>query len=147
MSSNDSERAPRATRSFEPWCSLALLAALPVLALARSGPPLPTPIDAPEAAFSGARARAARAGVVGARACFAEQGWARDASIALNREGRGTCGPSEMCETGDDNARWMETFGRVVPRPAAVSLAYEVYKRMPNDTDMTVFKRAGLAGF
>jgi hypothetical protein len=32
------------------------------------------------------------------------------------------------------------------PRANATSFAYEVYRHMPNDTDLTVFKGAGLAG-
>lgn len=86
-------------------------------------------------------------GLIGARAFSREHAWAEDVTVVVNLEGRGTCGPSEMFETGEDNAAWMALFERAVERPAASSLAYEVYKRMPNDTDMTVFKRAGRAGF
>ena len=31
-------------------------------------------------------------------------------------------------------------------RPVALSVTYKAYKRLPNDTDLTVFKRAGRAG-
>jgi hypothetical protein len=86
-------------------------------------------------------------GLLGARAFCAEHPWAKEVAVAVNVEGRGTCGPSEMFETSEDNAALIELFARAVPRPSATSLAYEVYKRMPNDTDMSVFKRAGMAGF
>ena len=33
-----------------------------------------------------------------------------------------------------------------MPRPSTSSLFYEVYEHLPNDTDLTVFKRLGLAG-
>jgi len=85
-------------------------------------------------------------GLFGAQGFCAQHPWAKDVAVAVNLEGRGTCGPSEMFETSDDNAALAETFARAVARPSATSLAYEVYKRMPNDTDMTVFKRAGMAG-
>src|ERR1700735_5589010 len=32
------------------------------------------------------------------------------------------------------------------PQPDAMSFAYEIYRRMPNNTDLTIFKRGGLAG-
>ena len=38
------------------------------------------------------------------------------------------------------------TVSKAAPHPLGNSLMYEVYKRMPNDTDMTVFKRAGIPG-
>jgi hypothetical protein len=85
-------------------------------------------------------------GLFGAEGFCAQHPWAKDVAVAVNLEGRGTCGPSEMFETSDDNAAWIEIFARAVAHPSATSLAYEVYKRMPNDTDMTVFKRAGMAG-
>jgi len=51
-----------------------------------------------------------------------------------------------MFETSDDNLWLIRALQRAVPQASASSFAYEVYKRMPNDTDMTVFKAGGLAG-
>ena len=64
----------------------------------------------------------------------------------LNFEGRGDSGPVVMFETSDENGWWIKEFSRVAPYPMASSLTYTVYKMLPNDTDMTVFKRAGLHG-
>src|SRR4029077_19902122 len=37
-------------------------------------------------------------------------------------------------------------MARSLPRPATSSLYYDIYELLPKDTDLTVFKRAGLAG-
>jgi hypothetical protein len=86
-------------------------------------------------------------GLLGARAFCRDHPWARDVAIAVNLEGRGTEGPSSMFETNEQNGAEIDVLARAVPRPSAVSAAYEVYKRMPNDTDLSVFKRAGMSGF
>ncbi len=65
----------------------------------------------------------------------------------VNVEARGAAGPSTMFETGDGNAKLIDMYARTVPRPGANSLTYEVYKRLPNDTDFSVFRRAGISGF
>jgi hypothetical protein len=84
--------------------------------------------------------------LLGAQAFASDRARADSIGVVLNFEARGTCGRSQMFETSDENSWLMEHYARAVPHPAAVSLAYELYKRMPNDTDMTVFKRAGIAG-
>jgi hypothetical protein len=40
----------------------------------------------------------------------------------------------------------IRTLARAAPHPAAESLANEIFKLMPNDTDLSVFQRAGYAG-
>ena len=39
-----------------------------------------------------------------------------------------------------------DVIAQALPRPATSSLYYDIYELLPNDTDLTVFKRAGLAG-
>lgn len=65
----------------------------------------------------------------------------------VNVEARGSSGPSVMFETGANNAALIELFAEVVDRPVTNSLAYEIYKRLPNDTDFTPFRNAGHIGF
>ena len=85
-------------------------------------------------------------GLLGARAFVEESPLARDVAVALNVDCRGDRGPGVMFETGDDAADLIETLGRVAPGITAASLSQEVYRRMPNDTDLTVWLRAGHAG-
>jgi hypothetical protein len=51
-----------------------------------------------------------------------------------------------MFETSTGNGKLIDGLAMAVPHPLGNSLMYEVYKRMPNDTDLTVFKQAGIAG-
>jgi len=85
-------------------------------------------------------------GLLGARAFVSEHPWARDVGVVLNFEARGTRGPSLMFETSSENGWLISNFGRAASHPAANSLSYEIYKRMPNDTDFTIFRRAGYSG-
>jgi hypothetical protein len=64
----------------------------------------------------------------------------------VNLEARGTSGASVMFETSDGNRWLIDLLARSVARPVASSMFYPIYERLPNDTDLTVFKRAGLAG-
>lgn len=85
-------------------------------------------------------------GLLGASAFVAENPAAKDVRVAVNLDVRGNAGESQMFETSADNGRLVQIFAQAAPHPSASSLTYEIYKRMPNDTDMTVFKRAGVAG-
>jgi MFS family permease len=86
------------------------------------------------------------AGLLGARAFVDEHPWARDVGVVLNFEARGISGPSILFETSNQNGWLVSQFYQAAPYPVATSFAYEVYKRLPNDTDMTVFKEAGMSG-
>lgn len=85
-------------------------------------------------------------GMTGARAFVDEHPWARDVGVVLNFEARGNTGPSIMFETSPDNGWLVEQYARAAPHPVGNSLAYEIYRLLPNDTDLTVFKRAGFPG-
>jgi len=67
-------------------------------------------------------------------------------SVIINIESRGTSGQSSMFETSPQNYQLIDVYQSVVERPSANSLTYEIYKRMPNDTDYTVFRKKGIAG-
>ena len=84
--------------------------------------------------------------LLGARAFVSGHPWAADIGIVLNFEARGVRGPSIMFETSDENGWLISNFGQAVSHPVANSLSYEIYKRMPNDTDFTVFRHAGYSG-
>ncbi len=86
-------------------------------------------------------------GLLGARAFVRQHPWAKDVGVVLNFEGTGSKGPSLMFEMSDENGWLIEEFAKAVPYPVANSLSYEVYKRMPNDTDFSPFKRASISGF
>jgi hypothetical protein len=64
----------------------------------------------------------------------------------LNFEARGSRGPVAMFETSDGNAALIGALASEVDRAYANSLLYGVYRRMPNDTDLSIAKAAGHAG-
>lgn len=64
----------------------------------------------------------------------------------VNLEARGTGGPSQLFETQTGNAALISLAGDALAHPVGSSLAYEIYKLLPNNTDFTVFRRAGLVG-
>jgi len=85
-------------------------------------------------------------GLIGAHA-FAENHPLFDkVSVVINLEARGVTGPSAMFETGEGNRSLIRILSKNLENPVANSLAYEVYKRMPNDTDYSVYRERGVAG-
>lgn len=85
-------------------------------------------------------------GMLGAKAFVSEHPWAGDVGLVLNFEARGNKGPSFMFETSDQNGWIIREFTRAAPSPVAYSLIYNMYKLMPNDTDLTKFKEGGMPG-
>ena len=85
-------------------------------------------------------------GLLGADVFMREHPWRQEPGVVLNFEARGTSGPSYMFETSAGNAWLIDALRSAVPRANAPSVSYEIYKRMPNDTDFTVFKHHGLQG-
>jgi hypothetical protein len=78
-------------------------------------------------------------GLLGAKAFVAEHPFSRDIGAVLNVEARGNTGPVLMFQTGDDNGALIRELGRAAPHAAANSISQAVYRRMPNDTDLSVF--------
>ena len=68
--------------------------------------------------------------------------WAEEVGLVLNFEARGSGGPSYMLiETNQGNSKLIKHFAQAgISHPVANSLAYSIYKLLPNDTDLTVFR-------
>lgn len=89
-------------------------------------------------------------GLNGAELFVNQHPWAKNVGLALNFEARGSGGPSFMLiETNRGNAKLIEEFTAAHPKyPVANSLAYSIYKMLPNNTDLTVFREDGdIEGF
>lgn len=67
--------------------------------------------------------------------------------LVLNLEARGSKGVSFTYEVSEENGWIMREYGKAVRYPMASSLAYEVYKLLSNNSDFTIHKKAGYAGF
>jgi hypothetical protein len=85
-------------------------------------------------------------GSMGAKAFLDEHPWAKDVGLVINFEARGSGGPAVLFETSDHNGGLIKEFARAATKPVASSLFYEVYRALPNKTDLTVFKDAGYPG-
>ena len=89
-------------------------------------------------------------GLNGAALFVTQHKWAKEIGLALNFEARGTSGPSYMLmETNNGNAGMVNEFANAgVPFTVSNSLMYSLYKMIPNDTDLTVFRKQGnIQGF
>src|SRR5215210_5425617 len=85
-------------------------------------------------------------GLLGARA-FAEKSPAADeVGAVVNLEARGTSGPSLMFETSGPDAWLVSSWAAGAPRPFTSSLFSAIYQLLPNDTDLTVYKRRDVPG-
>ncbi|MGA9637923.1 M28 family peptidase [Flavobacterium sp.] len=89
-------------------------------------------------------------GLNGATLFVTQHQWAKQIGLALNFEARGTSGPSYMLmETNKGNAGLVNEFANTKATfPVSNSLMYSIYKMLPNDTDLTIFRKKGnIQGF
>lgn len=89
-------------------------------------------------------------GLNGADLFVKKHPWTKNVGLVLNFEARGSGGPSYMLiETNRGNGKLIKEFTKANPEyPVANSLAYSIYKMLPNDTDLTVFREdADIEGF
>lgn len=84
-------------------------------------------------------------GLNGAALFVTKHQFAKDIGVALNFEARGTAGPGYMLmEVNRGNSGMVDAFSSAnVGYPASNSLMYSIYKMLPNDTDLTVFRTHG----
>jgi hypothetical protein len=89
-------------------------------------------------------------GLNGAALFVTQHKWAKEIGLVLNFEARGSSGPSYMLmETNQGNAKIVDAFTNGnATYPVSNSLMYSIYKMLPNDTDLTVFRESGkIQGF
>lgn len=86
------------------------------------------------------------AGSLGAKAFAESDPWAKDVGLVLNFEARGNGGGSVMFESSDQNGWLIRGLAKSGVKVLTNSFLQEIYKAMPNDTDLTVFKQAGYSG-
>jgi hypothetical protein len=86
------------------------------------------------------------AGLLGADAFFNRDPMARRIGFIFNMEARGAAGRVQMFQTGEGNGAAISLLRQTAPDPRASSLTGYIYSHMPNDTDFTVSRKAGIAG-
>jgi hypothetical protein len=85
-------------------------------------------------------------GLLGAEAAVVDPEIRRRAKVVLNLEAMGGGTPVMLFETGPGNKWLVDAWARSAPAPRGASFTDEIYRRMPNDTDFSVFRRAGIPG-
>jgi len=86
------------------------------------------------------------AGLLGSKLFMAEHPWAKNIGLVLNFEYRGSSGPMLMFESSPGNSKLIDVLAKAAPTTVTNSLMYEIYRLLPNDTDMTSFKQGHLPG-
>jgi hypothetical protein len=81
-------------------------------------------------------------GLVGARAFLADP-LSRNVGSLINLEARGVRGPANMFETSRPNAPAIALYRKAVAHPVANSLSTDVYRLLPNYTDVNSFSERG----
>lgn len=85
-------------------------------------------------------------GLCGAEAFASQDPRIGDVVCVLNVEARGCRGPSIMFQTGPGSGDLVRGYGRHAKRPFADSMSEEAYRRMPNDTDLSIFIERQIPG-
>jgi len=78
-------------------------------------------------------------GLLGARAFLERDPLAGRVEIAVNLEARGVTGPAIMFETSRPNGAAIAFYRAAAARPVANSLSTDLYRLIPNSTDVAVF--------
>ncbi len=85
-------------------------------------------------------------GLLGASAIVEDPDVRGRLKVVINIEAMGADAPVRLFETGPGNGWLAGVWASAAPRPRGASFDFEIYRRMPNDTDFSVFKRAGIPG-
>ena len=86
-------------------------------------------------------------GLLGANAFLQNDALKARVGAVVNVEARGTRGPSLLFQTSPGDGRLIDLYAKSVPMLATSSLYAEIYKVLPNDTDLTLFIHAGFPSF
>ena len=81
-------------------------------------------------------------GLLGARAFLADP-LSRNVDSLINLEARGVSGPANMFETSRPNSSPVMLFAASAKNPVANSLSTDVYRLLPNSTDVNSFSERG----
>jgi hypothetical protein len=86
-------------------------------------------------------------GLLGAQAFVSEGTDYGDVRVALNFDARGTHGAVTMFDTSPNNGHLIRALGEASPHAIASSFVSKLAQALPNDTDASVFKRAGIPSY
>ncbi|MFZ5617166.1 MAG: M28 family peptidase [Pseudomonadota bacterium] len=82
-------------------------------------------------------------GLLGAASFVRKDPLAKTIAAVINVEARGAAGRALLFQTSDPNGRDIAAYAQRAKAPAGNSLATDIYKMLPNDTDMSEFLALG----
>jgi len=86
------------------------------------------------------------AGLMGAAGLTTDRDVMDRLQAYINVEATGNAGTAMLFETGPANSWIVRPWARRAPHPRGASYAIEIYRRLPNDTDFSIFKRYDVPG-
>ncbi len=87
------------------------------------------------------------AGLLGAQAFLQNPALKARVGVVVNVEARGTRGRSLLFQTSPKSSALIGLYADAAPYRATSSLFAEIYKLLPNDTDLTLFIKQGFPSF
>ena len=85
-------------------------------------------------------------GLMGAAGLVADREVMSRVQAYVNVEATGSSGTAVLFETGPMNAWIVKPWAGRAPHPRGGSYAFEIYRRLPNATDFSIFKRHDIPG-
>lgn len=85
-------------------------------------------------------------GLMGAAGLTADRDVMDRLQAYINVEATGNGGTAMLFETGPGNGWILQPWVKRAPHPRGSSYAIEIYRRLPNDTDFSIFKRHDIPG-
>ncbi len=85
-------------------------------------------------------------GLLGARVVVSDADVADRVRAFLNFDGTGAAGPALLFEVGPGRGSPLDAWAGNAAEPEGASFTTEIYRRLPNDTDFTVFKALNTSG-
>ena len=86
------------------------------------------------------------AGLLGAKLFAQNHVWANEIGAVINIDNRGGDGPAQLFETGSDDLALINAIAPRITHPVMSSFFVEIYRRMPNGTDLSAFLARGNTG-
>lgn len=86
------------------------------------------------------------AGLLGAKLFAQNHEWANDIGAVINIDNRGGDGPAQLFETGLQDFALINAIAPRITHPVMGSFFVEIYRRMPNGTDLSAFLARGNTG-
>ncbi|MGE0180999.1 MAG: M20/M25/M40 family metallo-hydrolase [Parvularculaceae bacterium] len=83
-------------------------------------------------------------GLIGAHSFVRKDPLAKTVAAVINMEARGASGPAILFQLSDPNGRDIHAYSNRAKAPVGNSLATDIYKMLPNDTDVSVLLPLGV---